>query len=117
MCKIFFRIIVSSVVLWMGMGSSMAETKTLKDPTEPQSNSNAAKSMANPVKDFQLSAIFISQSERHAVINDKVVKKGDIIGNKLVQAIDPYTVTLMDNGKERVLYLLGTETSIKGQAK
>lgn len=96
---------------------SFSENKLLKDPTEPQVGLESGKSTVDQVKDLHLTAIFISGIERHAVINDQVVKKGDLIGNKVVQEIDTYTVKLMDGGKEKTLYLLGSEISIKGQPK
>lgn len=116
--KIPFTFILMNLIVWTGgMEVSIAEDKILTDPTRPQIDLSVNKAVLNQNKEFHLSAIFISDTERHAVINDKVVKKGDIIGTKIVKTIDTYKVTLTDNGKENILYLLDPETSIKGQPK
>ena len=105
------------ILVSMGVvGLSVANDVLLKDPTAPQEAQDLNKNQ-DQIKDLHLFAIFISGDERHAVINNAVVKKGDKIGNKVVQEIDPYTVTLLDEGKEKKLYLLGSETSVKGQLK
>lgn len=88
-----------------------------KDPTEPP-NYSADISKARTtesITSFVLDAVLISENTKLAVINNNIVKVGDVIGDEKVKSIDPYSVTLVGEQGEVVLHLFGSP--IKEPAK
>jgi len=90
---------------------------TNKDPTEPPNYSadiSKAK-ITESVTSFILEAVLISENTKLAIINNNVVKIGDVVGGEKVKSIDPYSVTLVGEQGEMVLHLFGSP--IKEPAK
>lgn len=88
----------------------------LKDPTEPvRIISEAKKGVPRVVSNFVLNAVLISGSHRLAVINNRILKVGDTLGDAKIKSIEPYTVKLMGGHREIVLHLF--DSSIKEPSK
>lgn len=84
----------------------------LKDPTQPPEKFVVVKDekAIEAARIPELTAILISGPHRTAVINDRLVKEGDKIGNHRVKAIGRYSVKLIDQVKKEglTLYILGS---------
>ncbi len=89
----------------------------LKDPTEPTNYSSdvSRARTSESITSFVLDAVLISENNKIAVINNNIVKIGDVIGDEKVKSIDAYSVTLVGEQGEVVLHLFGSP--IKEPAK
>lgn len=112
MCKFsqkhhfFLSIFCISVCLY---GARLYADVVPRDPTEPFSgevDSVTAKEKS-PVTEYILEAILISDADKFAIINNKRVKVGDIVGTRKVKKIDSYEVILVGETGEIVLALFG----------
>ncbi len=100
-----FLIRVAVGVLWASCVSALPE----RDPTLPSDyNKETAKTQeAVSVTTYVLDATLISDDSKFAIINNSIVKVGDMIGDQKVKSIDPYSVTLVGTQGEVVLHLFG----------
>lgn len=81
-----------------------------RDPTEP-SNDVADISKAREtqsITSFFLEAILISGDNKLAIVNNHILKVGDVLGDSKIKSIDNYTVTLVGDEGEVVLHLFGS---------
>ncbi len=83
-----------------------------RDPTEPagfvsEAEKNGKKSETEESSILVLDAVLISGNDKFAIINNKLVKVGDLIGSSKVKKIDAYHVTLVGETGETVLELFG----------
>ena len=102
----FKHIIITSFVLGLAAGS-IAAAADLRDPTRPDT---AVAPTANaPATRFVVSAIFVSDERRVAIVNGKMVTAGDRIGGATVRAIDAHSVTLRYQNKTIHARLLSTK--------
>lgn len=79
-----------------------------RDPTRPSqytSNVSEANKSATPRVGYNLQSVIIGKTRRLALINDKFVTVGDVIGNAKVIAISRNTVVLSESGKKVTIYL------------
>ncbi|NNF15767.1 MAG: hypothetical protein HKN70_03415 [Gammaproteobacteria bacterium] len=83
-------IILFLVCAFTAVGTSSAAE--LHDPTRPDNAIVAP--IGEPVARFVVSAIFVSDNRRVAIVNGKTVTTGDRIGSATVRAIDTHSVKL-----------------------
>lgn len=81
-----------------------AQNAVMKDPTRPAVQEVALKPTLIH-EEFTLQSIIIAPDRRLAVINGKVLKYGDKLGNVTVKKINKNSVTLLGGGREVVVYL------------
>lgn len=67
------------------------------DPTQPSSYHE----QFAEVGAMGLTSIYFAKDCRYAIINDAIVKEGDVISGETVVAIEQNTVTLMDTQKRK----------------
>jgi hypothetical protein len=80
-----------------------------RDPTEPPLRDIKPKEIVVKQERVpELTAIMISGNRRTAIIDDRLVKVGDSLGNKKVKYIGQYSVKLIGDGKETVLHIFGS---------
>ena len=108
------NIILYVLLLLLGSTGICAE---IKDPTVPSNYISDTKSTATTeaITHFVLDAVLISGNSKLAIINNNIVKVGDMIGDLKVKSIDTYSVTLIGAEGELVLHLFGSP--IKEPAK
>lgn len=104
-CRVFI------VGLCFHSASLYAETVS-RDPTEPvgfvsEADKNGKKSETAESSTLVLDAVLISGNDKFAIINNKLVKVGDLIGGSKVKQIEAYHVTLVGETGETVLELFG----------
>jgi len=87
--------------LFLSPGVVLAE---LLDPTRPPNLEKVAKVRKDGV--YTLTAIYYSQGRKLAIINGKLVKKGDTINGGRVKEISPNVVHIQGPGKPIVLPLV-----------
>lgn len=110
MFKNRFKLIAIAVLL---CGAVMPLQAELNDPTRPPSvgkvtaSSGSTKRAKGPR--WVLSSTLVSPQRRSAVINDRVVAKGDKVDGALVLAIEPNKVRLRARGRELTLVMLNTD--------
>lgn len=99
----------ASVMLVLFLLSSISPLYAMEDPTRPPT----AKATASyvPFKKskrprWTLSSTLVSSDRRTAVINDRVVSRGDRINGATVVSIQPLKVRLRDKGREVTLVIL-----------
>jgi len=66
---------------------------------------------------LKLVAIMEGQEGRIAIIDNEVVKKGDIVGGEKVQSIEKDSVTLVRGGVKRILRLVNIEDMVEEEVK
>ncbi len=82
--------------------------KIKKTPTTRQTVSKEHKT--DP---WVLNSILYSSSRQHAIINNKLVRKGEMIGGAKLISLKPDSVRIISRGKVVVLKLPGASRSIK----
>ncbi len=82
----------------------------IRDPTEPPDfhSEISLSSKTEWMISLVLDAVLISENRKLAIINNHIVTVGDAIGDKKVQSIDRYSVTLIGRQGEVVLHLFGS---------
>lgn len=60
---------------------------------------NKAAIHAKKMKPLQLNSILYSSQRKHAIINNKLMKKGDVIRGAKLVSLHPYSVRLISKGK------------------
>jgi len=83
-----------------------AQAQDLGDPMQPSMYAPAGAAGSGLSGDQGLQAIILSQGRRLAVINGKVYKVGEQVGEARLLSISAGEVTLRDAGKTRVLKLV-----------
>ena len=87
----------------------LSPVKALEDPTRPPTTDIKKMTSVNTTSKksrWVLSSTLISSSRRTAVINDKVVSKGDRVNGATVVSIEPSAVRLRNRGRVVILTLL-----------
>jgi hypothetical protein len=98
------------ILLCFYSGLVCAKELVSRDPTEPlrlEEDTLGKKNESEIDSSLLLEAIFISGEDKFAIINNKLIKIGDVIGTSIVKAIDSYHVTLVGETGETVLELFG----------
>ena len=99
-----------TMVLW-GMAASLwaplRAQEPFRDPTRPNSARPAANAAA-AVPVFAVTAIFISERRRVAVVNGKLVAEGDSVDGATVTEVRSGALTIQHLGKKTTLRLLET---------
>lgn len=101
------------------MHSMLAGAAELTDPTRPwffgkdviESSATKDAGAEEGAKTWVLSSTFVSETHRFAMVNEKLVRKGDKIGNMRVIDIKPLKVTLRNEDTSVEVTLL--QDSIK----
>lgn len=79
--------------------------EVLSDPTKPYGKAKVLSIKASPVPSFKLGYILSSGQQRHALINGKKVKQGDLVSGARVLTINARDVELSLNGERIKLKL------------
>lgn len=84
-----------------------AEVVVGRDPTQPATFNVIIdkKQAGTPTAGYQLQSILISKDRSLALINDKFVSVGDVIGSAKVIGIDRNSVILSESGRKLTIYL------------
>lgn len=93
-----------------------SSTKVLGDPTKP-SDYELPQGKEEGITHYTLEAVIISGKKKFAIINDKVLKTGDILGTAKVKSIEPYRVTLTDENGEKIVLHLFEANKVKEPVK
>jgi len=95
-------------------GTVIGQTEILPDPTRPVGYNEMATVQEIPgeLVEWKLTAIRISGTDRSAIVNNKLVRAGEIIGSAKVLEIGADGVTLILNNKPLKIRLY-SESSIK----
>lgn len=104
-----------SILLFFYSALLYADAPVGRDPTEPFSVSGEEatkegegnKNEERATTGLVLDAVLISGDDKFAIINNKLVKVGDMIGASKVKTIDSYQVTLVGETGETELQLFG----------
>ncbi len=109
MCKVT----LNKRVLWILWFFCSSVSGELIDPTAPTNYTAESSTTQKSVEiiNYTLQAILISEDKKVAVINNNVVKIGDVVGEEEVKAIDSHKVTLVGAKGELELKLF--ENSVK----
>jgi hypothetical protein len=108
------RKILPLISLALLTGTVMGQTEILPDPTRPVGYNEmvTVQEVPGQLVEWKLTAIRISGAERSAIVNNKLVRVGEIIGSAKVFEIGADGVTLIHNNKPLKVRLY-SETSIK----
>jgi hypothetical protein len=108
------RKILSLVYLVLFTGSVNGQTEILPDPTRPVGYNEMLVVAETPgeLVEWKVTAIRISGAERTAIVNNRLVRAGEIIGQAKVLEINADGVTLNHNNQSLKIRLY-SETSIK----
>jgi hypothetical protein len=108
------RKILSLVYLVLFTESVNGQTEILPDPTRPVGYNDmlVVPEMPDELVDWKVTAIRISGAERTAIVNNRLVRVGEIIGQAKVLEISADGVTLNHNNQSLKIRLY-SETSIK----
>lgn len=90
----------------------------LIDPTAPSNYVAEARVLSKTstgIQTYTLHAILVSNDKKIAIINDSIVKVGDVVGDNKVKSIEADKVTLIGSRGESELKLF--ENSMKEPAK
>lgn len=109
------------LLMLLGIGQA-AIADILKDPTKPPSQTVVSSSSANgqssieqaegapeDVSQFVLSAIYLKDSGRYAVINNSVVSEGQVWNNLVIQAVNHDSVVLASNEELEVISIFKSD--------
>lgn len=96
------KFFVSALLL---LGPLQADAELLRDPTRPYSAPTYTEA---GIKSFTVTAVFVSQERRIAIVNGRRVTEGDRIGGATVVEILPDRLRLNLNGKELIARVLPT---------
>lgn len=94
-------------VLATVVASTAVAAEPLRDPTRPWSPPSAARAIAAPDAPLRLNAVIVSGERRIAVINDRVLRVGERIGEARVLEIDDDAVWIDIGGRHQRLALSG----------
>lgn len=94
-----------------GFWPMLNHSSPLPDPTRPanyftRTTINEDLDLPEKVIDWKLTAIQISDRRRTAIVNGRILKAGDEIGNVTVLKITPNSVVLDYGGKQLVVNLI-----------
>ena len=81
--------------------SNASRAGELLDPTRPPSLPSVAAPQASPVTELNLSLIRVSETDRAAVLGERLVREGDVVEGVRVLRIDRNEVTVIDADGER----------------
>jgi MSHA biogenesis protein MshK len=101
----------------MFVAASFAHADTLIDPTRPafaQAKSSAVARSVDPTS--SLTAIFLSGERRVAVLDGKVVKAGDRVGDIVIQEISADSVRFTRAGRVESARLPKQAASVRSDA-
>jgi len=92
----------------------MGLTETLSDPTRPAEYqvNIVAQSLPAELVDWRLTAIRISGPDRTAIVNNMIVREGDVVGTAKIIQILPGGVVLDYNNKQLMVSLF-SQVAIK----
>lgn len=93
-------------ILWVWNNPLLA---TVKDPTAPANYSGEllSSSQSETISHFVLEAIIVKDKDLLAIVNNKLVKVGDRIGDNVVKSIENNKVIIVGEQGEIVLTLFG----------
>ncbi|GGI85112.1 hypothetical protein [Legionella impletisoli] len=86
-------------------GKINAATEQLRDPTRPSLYRNLEPKGDKKNQSYNLQSVIIGKSRRMALINDKFVTVGDVVGDAKVVAIERNSVVLSESGRRLTIYL------------
>jgi len=93
-------------LLCCAVAPAFAQALVDRDPTRPIDYKGLGlKNAEAPQSGLTLRAILIGEKRRHALINNRYVKVGDVIGSAKVITIKKGSVTLEDSGRKITLRL------------
>lgn len=87
----------------------VSATQAMNDPTRPpmaKAKSSYVPSKKSQRPQWTLNSTLVSSARRTAVINDRVVSRGDRINGATVISIEPSSVRLRKKGREITLMML-----------
>jgi len=96
---------VSCIALALVIGISYAKADTLIDPTRPANAPIKVGTAVRGVDSARLTAIFQTGDRRVAVLDGRVVKTGDRIGDIVIQEISPDSVRYVRAGRSETARL------------
>jgi hypothetical protein len=87
----------------------------VKDPTKPMFKTKQQGQSKNStiIRKQQLTAIFIKKDKKQAIINDKLYRVGDYVGDKKLVAIDQSSVLLKSSSGVNRLVLVTSFKKLK----
>ncbi len=105
------------MILLLVTYSFPGNTQALPDPTRPAEYQATvvAKDLPKELIDWKLSAIRISDNDRSAILNGKIVRAGDVVGPATILKIQPLQV-LLDYNNRQVAVRLFSEVVLRRQA-
>jgi len=113
----FALLVLSAAGVMFSMQIYAAE---LKDPTRPYffgkevvEDSTPSDSGEDGSKPWILNSTFVSDTKRIAIINEKLVKKGDKIGNMRIIDIKPMKVLLRNEDTSVIVPLIQASVKVK----
>jgi len=106
-----------AIVLTVGLlGFSFAQAgDALKDPTQPPVSTSPARGVALP-RQLNLEAIMQSAERYVAIVDGKIVRVGDRIGNATIEEITTDTVRYSRGGREHTIRLARRAVKVRHPA-
>ena len=106
-----------TTVLILGVIFSVAApaAESLKDPTRPYHAAGASKRGTSVTNKYLVTAIFVSQQRRVAVVNGQLVTVGDRVGKARVSKILTDSVRLRIAGNTRTIRMAATRVRANHQ--
>lgn len=97
--------------------TALAQTDGLPDPTRPAEyrEMTVAQDLPPEMVEWKVTAIRISENDRTAIVNGRIVRAGDTIGAAKLLEILPYQV-ILDYNNRKVAVKLFNDTSLRKPA-
>ena len=92
--------------VWVSVSQAAEDVRQLPDPTRPYQPGTAPVGAQETATGPELQSTMISLTFRRAVISGRTYKQGDKIDGAVIMSIQPYEVTLKQDGRETRLRLL-----------
>jgi MSHA biogenesis protein MshK len=102
----------SALVIGAGLLCVCAQADQLKDPTQPPVTSSTARGPALP-RSLNLEAILQSADRYVAIVDGKIVRVGDQLGNARIEEITTDSVRYSRGGREHTIRLARRSVKVR----
>lgn len=113
------------MVLGLAFGPMQLASQTLLDPTKPPKQFITSEAMTtsmpddvvatDSIPDAKVSAIFVSETKRYAIINNDMVAEGETWNNILLSRINRDSVELMNGQNKKVVRMFDVDVIEESQ--
>lgn len=106
------RIFITAAVLTLSFGATSAGAEALHDPTRP-ATLKASASTTPAAATVRLEAILRAEGRHVAIVNGKVVRVGDRVGDAIIIEINDHAVAYIRAGARHVSSLVRHELNVR----